>query len=218
MGNMRLIISIHLMLLFITGEAPYKRTYVKFQYISCYCLSTSSRCPILVFYHFNTSHVTVYQEIQKHKGTCNVISIHLMLLFIRFIIPPPFLTGDFNTSHVTVYQEILLESQYQLSNFNTSHVTVYHRLSLSIIHFIKNFNTSHVTVYPIHFFMYRDNFKFQYISCYCLSIIANMNVESTLLFQYISCYCLSAGGDDKGEVFELFQYISCYCLSSIIIT
>ena len=254
---MRLIISIHLMLLFIKGRGIYylnlygfqyiscyclsvllllSCTFSKhfntshvtvyqissiwcipkptFQYISCYCLSTSSRCPILVFYHFNTSHVTVYQEIQKHKGTCNVISIHLMLLFIRFIIPPPFLTGDFNTSHVTVYQEILLESQYQLSNFNTSHVTVYHRLSLSIIHFIKNFNTSHVTVYPIHFFMYRDNFKFQYISCYCLSIIANMNVESTLLFQYISCYCLSAGGDDKGEVFELFQYISCYCLSA----
>ena len=222
------------MLLFITGEAPYKRTYVKFQYISCYCLSTSSRCPILVFYHFNTSHVTVYQEIQKHKGTCNVISIHLMLLFIRFIIPPPFLTGDFNTSHVTVYQEILLESQYQLSNFNTSHVTVYHRLSLSIIHFIKNFNTSHVTVYPIHFFMYRDNFKFQYISCYCLSIIANMNVESTLLFQYISCYCLSEllkrnmddrrnfntshvtvylKRDDCDFCSTIFQYISCYCLS-----
>ena len=213
-----MLISIHLMLLFIYNHniLPALLIYFNTSHVTVYPYG------ILHYYlfvsYFNTSHVTVYQEIQKHKGTCNVISIHLMLLFIRFIIPPPFLTGDFNTSHVTVYQEILLESQYQLSNFNTSHVTVYHRLSLSIIHFIKNFNTSHVTVYPIHFFMYRDNFKFQYISCYCLSIIANMNVESTLLFQYISCYCLSAGGDDKGEVFELFQYISCYCLSSIIIT
>ena len=162
----------------------------EFQYISCYCLSSPAFSIFFPIPDFNTSHVTVYQEIQKHKGTCNVISIHLMLLFIRFIIPPPFLTGDFNTSHVTVYQEILLESQYQLSNFNTSHVTVYHRLSLSIIHFIKNFNTSHVTVYPIHFFMYRDNFKFQYISCYCLSK-SLLGYGTFNRFQYISCYCLS---------------------------
>ena len=44
-------------------------------------------------------------------------------------------------------------------------------------------------------------------------IIANMNVESTLLFQYISCYCLSLPFLCICRILFQFQYISCYCLS-----
>ena len=53
-------ISIHLMLLFITGAAEQMAATMKFQYISCYCLSKSKTC-----------NVCIYR-----------ISIHLMLLFI----------------------------------------------------------------------------------------------------------------------------------------
>ena len=77
------LISIHLMLLFIVADdAPqfpvaefqYISCYClsfrdirpgrrdKFQYISCYCLSLSCVIIFLNVFHFNTSHVTVYQK------------------------------------------------------------------------------------------------------------------------------------------------------------
>ena len=75
---------------------------------------------------------------------------------------------------------------------------------------------------------------FQYISCYCLSLIQNNDVIDDRIFQYISCYCLSTWGIVilcyllnfntshvtvylYGRRFSVsiakFQYISCYCLS-----
>ena len=54
-----------------------------FQYISCYCLSYTNHCFRLVHIHFNTSHVTVYQILVMHHAFSFLISIHLMLLFIR---------------------------------------------------------------------------------------------------------------------------------------
>ncbi len=76
---------------------------------------------------------------------------------------------------------------------------------------------------------------FQYISCYCLSIIWNVDKLKKKLFQYISCYCLSYSLQRAFHRFPyfntshvtvypftrqtflsllLFQYISCYCLSA----
>ena len=76
--------------------------------------------------------------------------------------------------------------------------------------------------------------EFQYISCYCLSLViltiaqnnSNFNTSHVTvyllplhnppvisIFQYISCYCLSGWEDARGCVIEQFQYISCYCLS-----
>ena len=55
--------------------------------------------------------------------------------------------------------------------------------------------------------------KFQYISCYCLSIWNTPSVLPFLKFQYISCYCLSEFGNGADIVCIVFQYISCYCLS-----
>ena len=75
---------------------------------------------------------------------------------------------------------------------------------------------------------------FQYISCYCLSMIGLAKGDDHPVFQYISCYCLSPGAyRDRlsalisihlmllfigiwrviGGVITKFQYISCYCLS-----
>ena len=77
---------------------------------------------------------------------------------------------------------------------------------------------------------------FQYISCYCLSIIwwvwpcmqTNFNTShvtvypnscsksnQSIQFQYISCYCLSGTDTREFQGNVKFQYISCYCLSAI---
>ena len=82
----------------------------EFQYISCYCLShcqtynnytkhISIHLMLLfiislinrriIFWYFNTSHVTVYRKQQRSTGRFYLISIHLMLLFICTIWPPP---------------------------------------------------------------------------------------------------------------------------------
>ena len=92
------------MLLFIHTAFQKVGDLVKFQYISCYCLSRISFRLFPVFLYFNTSHVTVYlcrmagmRSLQKYFNTSHVtvylisgslqlysfgISIHLMLLFI----------------------------------------------------------------------------------------------------------------------------------------
>ena len=74
-------ISIHLMLLFIFAFSKNPASLALFQYISCYCLSKSSR----------RVHIP------------NLISIHLMLLFIVFLHFHYCTYLHFNTSHVTVY-------------------------------------------------------------------------------------------------------------------
>ena len=78
--------------------------------------------------------------------------------------------------------------------------------------------------------------KFQYNSCYCLSInvtssySTNFHFNTTLVtvyqrshlllfcpfskFQYNSCYCLSLFTDKVDISGSLFQYNSCYCLSN----
>ena len=76
-------VSIHLMLLFIEGTKDTIDNSGKFQYISCYSLSGRHSKIRLRSYCFNTSHVTLY-----HQGTVmslehRVVSIHLMLLFIK---------------------------------------------------------------------------------------------------------------------------------------
>ena len=101
------------------------------------------------------------------------------------------------------------------------------------------FNTSHVTVY-LHrtkLILVLQNL-FQYISCYCLSLLSaltpasiHISIHLMLLFihfcfvlpifipvfQYISCYCLSQSEEDEMPAVYSFQYISCYCLSILIL-
>ena len=89
-----IIISIHLMLLFIA---------VRFWGLQ-------------FFLYFNTSHVTVYLCSKSTESIRTGISIHLMLLFITMLIITTKVFRYFNTSHVTVYL-ILSASYFSLSLF-----------------------------------------------------------------------------------------------------
>ena len=55
----------------------------KFQYISCYGLSERCIAMLQVLENFNTSHVTVYHGINRTTVSTSMISIHLMLRFIK---------------------------------------------------------------------------------------------------------------------------------------
>ena len=61
----------------------FRKSSVAFQYISCYCLSTNQNVLFAETRDFNTSHVTVYQPQCYQHQSLYLISIHLMLLFIR---------------------------------------------------------------------------------------------------------------------------------------
>ena len=118
-----------------------------FQYISCYSLSESRFCMECGSRSFNTSHVTLYRKRNCRNVHRCIVSIHLMLLFIKMITKELEKLDGFNTSHVTLYQ---------LSGFAAT--------SISIC-----FNTSHVTLYPGRFCPQVGQMVFQYISCYSLS-------------------------------------------------
>ena len=142
-------------------------------------------------YHFNTSHVTVYQHFSPF-----VKNMHF----------------DFNTSHVTVYRFNCIgcirrnlfqyipcyglscpeyRSPQSIIYFNTSHVTVYPRRELQQ-HYCNN-----ISIHPM----------LRFITAY-----DSMEPLATL-FQYIPCYGLSLR-DGVGEMFAPeFQYIPCYGLS-----
>ena len=98
-----LIISIHLMLLFIWMQGLPTAFPVSFQYISCYCLSGWF----------------------AHRNLWRHISIHLMLLFI----PPIMLSKSIRPvfQYISCYCLSMSLSFVTLdfANFNTSHVTVY---------------------------------------------------------------------------------------------
>ena len=61
----------------------YGKHCAKFQYISCYGLSFSPQDRSQEKKNFNTSHVTVYQDVTLYIQPSYLISIHLMLRFIR---------------------------------------------------------------------------------------------------------------------------------------
>ena len=120
----------------------------KFQYISCYCLSLR---PPNIPYTLN-------------------ISIHLMLLFIgnAFILSRIWL--NFNTSHVTVYR-----SGYRLLWFCL--VISIHLMLLFILN--VEIRVAFCACISIHLMLLFIQFsknpvillaRFQYISCYCLSV------------------------------------------------
>ena len=55
-------VSIHHMLLFIWSPRPLAEVYIRFQYITCYSLSTGKKLASLKEDCFNTSHVTLYRR------------------------------------------------------------------------------------------------------------------------------------------------------------
>ena len=119
------VISIHLMLLFIITLLMSLSFVTLFQYISCYCLSSSHSssssgsfifqyisCYCLSSYPVNFFIVNIsFQYISCYCLSLRLclcsfflcISIHLMLLFISIWNTPSVFPFHFNTSHVTVY-------------------------------------------------------------------------------------------------------------------
>ena len=77
-------VSIHLMLLFIERLISLAVAGFLFQYISCYSLSLSNCLMYVLLIRFNTSHVTLYHYLLREARRYTRVSIHLMLLFIRF--------------------------------------------------------------------------------------------------------------------------------------
>ena len=75
-------VSIHLMLLFIKDHQDRTINKIGFQYISCYSLSKSVGYRMNLPKRFNTSHVTLYQIKVTQECLGDLVSIHLMLLFI----------------------------------------------------------------------------------------------------------------------------------------
>ena len=76
-------VSIHLMLLFIRRRQDGRFIFITFQYISCYSLSKDLRSIQYIHCCFNTSHVTLYRNRNCSNAGPGLVSIHLMLLFIR---------------------------------------------------------------------------------------------------------------------------------------
>ena len=97
--------------------------------------------------YFNTSHVTVYQILVMHHAFSFLISIHLMLLFIRMAA----VGGE--RSIVFQYISCYCLSVSGFDSFISAHLFQYiscyclSGLSLGLFNDQADFNTSHVTVY-----------------------------------------------------------------------
>ena len=120
-----------------------------FQYISCYGLSYTYfdlMSGLFAFQYIScyglskTFTEDFYTYLLFQYISCYGLSKIQNLVFQEKI--------HFNTSHVTVYLQYVIHAEEKHVNFNTSHVTVYH--------YTKDRT--------------RDIIRFQYISCYGLSI------------------------------------------------
>ena len=107
---------------------------------------------------FNTSHVTVYHLYESTKVFKILVSIHLMLLFITKEI---YLCASCRS--VSIHLMLLFIRRCQDTGKALLHVSIH--LMLLFIDIQKVYSDVH--------------FKFQYISCYCLSPSVNsLNVMS----------------------------------------
>ena len=121
-----------------------------------------------IYRSFNTSHVTLYRRFWYATATADIVSIHLMLLFIHYLFHLLHLFQRFNTSHVTLYHAHRTPARIPDRSFNTSHVTLYLKTvekwaNVEMFQYIScyslseeghycwaekiSFNTSHVTLY-----------------------------------------------------------------------
>ena len=165
------LVSIHLMLLFINiplavwlwpdtfqyiscyslseGESLIQIGAVKFQYISCYSLSIIGK--LNGYYYPMFQYISCYSLSTFLRCLCssNLVSIHLMLLFIQWKRENTSKDGSFNTSHVTLYRGAGLVGTDPMA---FQYISCY-SLSLFRLWFLfakSSFNTSHVTLYQGH--------------------------------------------------------------------
>ena len=114
-----------------------------------------------------------------------------MLLFIKVLHIPSERAQDFNTSHVTVYRVRVLRASIRQTSFQYISCYCLSKIMNPVSYKLYNFNTSHVTVYLFHSLSFRI--------CSCISIhLMLLFIYPTVIkgvqlivFQYISCYCLS---------------------------
>ena len=149
------------MLLFI--KTPYRssgKTYTRFNtsHVVIYLISVKLSVPF--FPCFNTSHVVIYHSCQVCNPHERNVSIHLMLLFICFILR--------NCIKIDTFQYI---SCCYLSLPAVAILLVYYR-----------FNTSHVVIYPKGFHKGSSAISFQYISCCYLSL------PYLIIYLYHTCF------------------------------
>ena len=193
------------------GVGSYVGTFWKFKYISCYCLSKTSK-------------------IHRPAGQ---IQIHLMLLFISKSGENAQVLHNSNTSHVIVYRFPV----WQLFHFryysNTSHVIVYlavtaYRRYYKLFKYISCYCLSSIrSVFPIR------TCVFKYISCYCLSSMLDLKDRLFIIQIHLMLLFIPDAGNiisgiynsntshvivyrDPGDLINgvcEFKYISCYCLS-----
>ena len=144
-------VSIHLMLLFIEKQRIAGESKGKFQYISCYSLSSVDTARSLVKMKFQYISCYSLSKTSCPKSLTMGVSLHLMLLFIQHLhycriqlsfqyiscysLSAHLIRGRqglwcFNTSHVTLYQTQRVEYTFMHTRFNTSHVTLYQKRAL----------------------------------------------------------------------------------------
>ena len=120
-------------------------------------------------FSFNTSHITLYRRNWKRRKKVTAVSIHLMLLFIKYGLSSGSCgTLGFNTSHVTLYRStarwqytllrvsihlmLLFISIRLVSSISAQSVSIHLMLLFIKLGYEDSdielgFNTSHVTLY-----------------------------------------------------------------------
>ena len=163
--------------------------------------------------HFNTSHVTVYQQRNCTGSTRDIISIHLMLLFITVWMYHPcsrcsisihlmllFICNQNCDSRCGwLFQYISCYCLSKIQGASIKYCYGFQYISCYCLsypvhclhHSLPHFNTSHVTVYLLH----PPNNPYPLsISIHLMLLFissTNITVGKLIIFQYISCYCLS---------------------------
>ena len=190
--HIMIIISIHLMLLFI---------------IAAWIL-------LVIFHYFNTSHVTVYHATCLDCDCNGFISIHLMLLFIC--------CQCRSCRHDLVFQYISCYClSVSCMYLRVAHLFISIHLMLLFI-WIAWISTHRAVWISIHlmllfiitgFFYFLPDSRFQYISCYCLSC-SFFNLDQPYRYFNTSHVTVYRNSCYSGQLWKIFQYISCYCLSN----
>ena len=206
---------------------------------------------------FNTSHVTLYQSAGRPGIPRCRVSIHHMLLFIVIAYAADGITKlfqyitcyslsaagktqakmfpGFNTSHVTLYRKSVFVKTQEEYCFNTSHVTLYQtrpggcyaETYVSIHHMLLFIRCTALIVGELY--------RFQYITCYSLSIeladkvlpknrfnTSHVTLYRDFISEYINPILVSIhhmllfieAVPSRANLIYKFQYITCYSLSN----
>ena len=154
-------VSIHLMLLFIEKQRIAGESKGKFQYISCYSLSSVDTARSLVKMKFQYISCYSLSKTSCPKSLTMGVSIHLMLLFIGTL--NPWTTGTMVFQYISCYSLSNAESGIHFHAHAFQYISCY---SLSA----RQAEYEHM------------RFTFQYISCYSLSVIERLQKDGYVRF------------------------------------